>query len=103
MRKAAVLAGLFACVFLGSVATAHAGVRVGFGLSIGVGPAIPYGYTYYPYPRAYYPGYYPYSYVNPYPAYSYYVGPRYYGPAYRAYGPRYGYRYDRGYRYRSRR
>ncbi len=89
MKKTAVIAGLFVSLFLGSVLTAQAGTRYSFGFSIGVGPAVPYGYYYYPaYPQYYldyyaYPDYY-------YPSYRTYVVPRYYGNnRYRSYGPRY--------------
>ena len=50
MKKAAVIAGLFVALFLGSMVTAQAGIRYSFGFGIGVGPAIPYGYYYPAYP-----------------------------------------------------
>ena len=76
MKKAAVIAGLFLALFLGSTVIAQAGTH--FSFSIGVGPAIPYGYYYYPaYPPYYYSDYYAYPYY--YPSYRTYVVPRYYG------------------------
>jgi hypothetical protein len=77
MKKAAVIAGLFLALFLGSMVTAQAGTQFTFGFSIGIGPAVPYGYYYYPaYPPYYYSNYYAYPY---YPSYGTYVAPRYYG------------------------
>ncbi len=92
MKKAAVIAGLFLALFLGSMVTAQAGTR--FSFSIGVGPVVPYDYYYYPaYPPYYYSDYYAYPYYYPY--YRTYVVPQYY-----SYG---GYRsYDRYYRDRDR-
>jgi hypothetical protein len=91
MKKAAVIAGLFVAMFLGSMVTAQAGIRYSFGFGIGIGPAIPYGYYYPAYPPYYYPGYnaYPYYYPNYYDYYPYYrtyAAPRYYGNGgYRSY------------------
>ena len=77
MKKAAVLAGLFLALFLGSLATAQARTHVSFGITIGVGPVVPYGYYYYPaYPPYYYSDYYAYPYY--YPSYRTYAVPRYY-------------------------
>ena len=86
MKKAAVIAGFFLAVSLGTTATAQAGTSFYFGFSIG-GPAVPYGYYY---PAPVYPAYPPYyTTYYAYPAYSYrpYVVPRYY--TYRSYEPRY--------------
>ncbi len=100
MKKGAVFAGLFVVLFLGAVMTAEAGTHYSFGFSVGVGPAVPFGYYPYPaypypaYPPDYYSGYYsyPYNYYY-YPSYRTYAAPRYY------YGPRYNdsrsYRRDR--------
>ncbi len=62
MKKAAVIAGLFVALFLGSMATAQAGIRYSFGFGIGIVPAVPYGYYYPPYPPYYYSAYYAYPY-----------------------------------------
>ncbi len=97
MKKVFVLAASFGLLFLGSIATAHAGTHFSFGIN--VGPAVPYGYYYYPpYAPPYAYGYYDYYYYpGPviYPSYSY----RYYsyGPR-RAYGPRY---YNNGRHYNN--
>ncbi|MGD0099251.1 MAG: hypothetical protein ABSC60_02775 [Acidobacteriota bacterium] len=81
MKKAAVIAGLFVALFLGSMVTAQAGIRSSFGFGIGIVPAVPYGYYYPPYPPYYYSDYYayPYYYYGYYPYYRTYVVPRYYG------------------------
>ena len=96
MKRAAVIAGLFAALFLASVVTVQAGTHYSFGFSFGIGPAAAYGYyanapyPYAVYPPYYYPGYYPYPY---YPAYGAYAAPRYYGGVVvRSYAPRYYYR-----------
>jgi hypothetical protein len=94
MKKAIVLAASFALLFLGSIATAHAGTHVSFGFSFGVVPAVPYGYYYYPpyyYPNYYY--YYPGPVIYPGYAYGYYsYGPRWvYAPRYYSNGRRYSY------------
>ena len=78
MKKAALIAGLFFSLFLGSALTAQAGTRYSFGFSFGVGPAVPYGYYYYPAYPSYYLDYYAYPYYY-YPSYRTYVVPRYYG------------------------
>lgn len=92
MKKAAVIAGLFGALFLGSMVTAQAGIRYSFGFGIGVGPAIPYYGYYYPAYPPYYSDYYAYPYYYPYyynysPYYRTYVAPRYYSNG--------GYRRDR--------
>ena len=97
MKKAAVIAGLFVALFLGSTVTAQARTRVSFGVTIGVGPAVPYDYYYYPaYPPYYYSDYY--AYPNYYPSYRTYVVPRYYSN-----GRYQSYDRDRYYRDRDRR
>ena len=103
MRKGAVFAGLLVALLVGTVATAQAGTHYSFGLSIGVGPAVPFGYYAYPaypypaYPDYYYSGYYayPYNYYS-YPSYRSYSASRYYAP--RHYDSRY-YRHDDGNRW----
>jgi hypothetical protein len=96
MKKAAVVGGLFALLFLGCIVEAQAGSSYSFGISFGVGPVVASGYYAYPaypaypyvaYPSYYYPGYYAYP---AYPAYRTYVVPRYYGNgAYRYYDSQY--------------
>jgi hypothetical protein len=95
MKKAAVIASLFAILFLGCIVDAQAGTSYSFGFSFGVGPAMASGYYAYPaypyavYPPYYYPGYYAYPY---YPAYRTYVVPRHNG-GYRYYDSRYNNHY----------
>jgi len=104
MKKAAVFAGLFIALFLGSMVTAQARTHVSFGITVGVGPAIPYGYYYYPpYGPYYYSDYYAYPYYyDYYPSYRTYVVPRYYGNGRYRYNDSRSYRRD-GNRWDSRR
>jgi hypothetical protein len=99
MKKAAVIAGLFVALFLGSMVAAQARTHVSIGIGIGVGPAVPFGYYYPAYPPYYYSDYYAYPYYYDdyyyYPAYRTYVGPRnYYGTRYRSYDRYYRDRHD---------
>jgi len=102
MKRAAVFAGLFAAVFLGSMVTAQAGTHISFGVSIGLGPAVPYGYYGYPaYPYAAYPypAYAPYYYSGYYVPSRTYIAPGYYGNRVRRYYDSRSYRNNNGNRW----